>query len=245
MRYIHPACIRNQDDPKKRETGKGKDDKPKKTGKKTEPVHEELDAEEEEGSDEGETGVGRKDDDEVSVEKDGVKTPEWLNSDGEVTSEPSDLDNHEAGKLMKDAEAAAAAPKAKAKAKAKGKAKAKSAPKKQKEPKEKAKAKAKGKKVVAVEPEEDDEDEDQDDEMDESCAPIQDQEESEEEEEPEPVMKKPSAKTTNKKRKDTSKDKDPTYFIFCQFQFVLIGLIRFRNCYVNSIFFPLGSTSHP
>lgn len=196
------------DDPKKRETGKGKDDKPKKTGKKTEPVHEESDAEEEEGSDEGETGVGRKDDDEVSVEKDGVKTPEWLNSDGEVTSEPSDLDNHEVGKLMKDAEAAAAAPKAKAKAKAKGKAKAKSAPKKQKEPKEKAKAKAKGKKVVAVEPEEDDEDEDQDDEMDESCAPIQDQEESEEEEEPEPVMKKPSAKTTNKKRKDTSKDKD-------------------------------------
>lgn len=109
-----------QAEPKAKGKARAKKGKTPKTGEDEEAC--ETEAEEEDGGDGGDGG----EDESAGEFADSPDLPEWINSDEEATSPPSEVPSY---MELGDENAGKAEPKAKAKAKAKGKGKAKAKPK--------------------------------------------------------------------------------------------------------------------
>ncbi|CAK9052677.1 unnamed protein product, partial [Durusdinium trenchii] len=100
---INPCKDNKDEKPKDPKTKKEKGNR----APKEEEKHEEED-EEEEGEDlesPAESGLPKAEEEELEDEGCGDKTPEWINTEGEETSPPSDMENHEITKLKEEADA--------------------------------------------------------------------------------------------------------------------------------------------
>ncbi|CAK8998512.1 unnamed protein product, partial [Durusdinium trenchii] len=150
---INPCKDNKDEKPKDPKTKKEKGNR----APKEEEKHEEEE-DEEEGEDlesPAESGLPKAEEEELEDEGCGDKTPEWINTEGEETSPPSDMENHEITKLKEEADAMEGGkkprkPRGKAAAKAKAKAQEKEAKAQEKEAKAQEKeAKAQEKEAKA------------------------------------------------------------------------------------------------